>query len=306
MLLGPKLESLLGPMETGTVATDDGVQLFYQLFGAASGGEVVVFGNGIGVRYPGAARQVEALRGRYRVLCWDYRGLGQSVMLDPDGDLSMPRHARDLLAILEHLEVPRAVIVGWSMGTQVALEALRLQPERVAGFVALLGTYGRPFANAFGGPAAGLVQGFFGALHRLPFVAQGGLDLAVALPDLIHLVLSKGLFVGADADREVFDADVRSVAGAEKSLYTRTMLELAAHDAEDVLPSVGCPTLVIAGERDYLTPPREARKMARAIPDAAYREVVGGTHFALIEQHALINGWLLEFLDGVYPAARTA
>ena len=306
MLVSPHLESLLGPMEVGHLTVDDGTQLFYQLFGDP-GGDAVVFANGIGVRYPGAARQIEALRPRCRILCWDYRGMGQSVMPDPArGDISMQRHAHDVLSLLEHLGLERAIFVGWSMGVQVALEAIRLQPGRVAGLVALLGTCGRPFQNAFGGPVAAAVEGLFGLLHRFPALAQGALDLGVGLPGLTHLVLSKGLFVGADADREVFDADVRSVAGVEKALYTRTLLALSDHDAADVLPRVACPALIIAAERDYLTPPRVARWMAETIPEASYREVAGGTHFALIEQTALVNGWLLELVERVYPAPGAA
>jgi pimeloyl-ACP methyl ester carboxylesterase len=294
MLLSPDLQRQIGDMTQGHVVTDDGVTLLYQVFGD---GPAVVFGNGIGVRYPGAIKQVAALRDAYQVICWDYRGIGQSVMSDPEGDLSMGRHARDVLTILDTLEVERAIFVGWSMGAQVSLEAIRLQPERVAGLVALLGTYRQPFRTAFPDPVGGAVEGLFQLLHRYPAVAQGALDLAVALPTVAFAVLSHLPFVGADADREVFAANVRSVAGVDKRLYTRTMLALAAHDASDVLPQVRCPTLIICGERDGLTPPKVARQMAAAIDGAEYREVQGGTHFALIEQPALINRWLREFVD---------
>jgi pimeloyl-ACP methyl ester carboxylesterase len=279
------------------VQTDDGVTLHFQTVGQ---GPAIVFGNGIGVRYPGALRQMEALRDAYRVICWDYRGIGQSVMPDPEGDVSMPRHARDILAILDHLGIDRAIFVGWSMGLQVSLEAIRLQPERIAGLVALLGTYGKPFRTAFPTPVGESLEGLFRLLHRYPAVAQGALDLAVALPEVAFALLSRLLFVGADADREVFAANVRSVAGVEKRLYLRTMLALAAHDASDVLPTVRCPTLIVCGERDHLTPPRVARQMADAIAGAEYREVPRGTHFALIEQPERINVWLRELAQRVY------
>lgn len=299
MLVPQSLDFEIGPMEPGRVTTDDGVELLFQSFGQ---GPAVVFANGIGVRYPGVVRQMVPLRDAgYRVICWDYRGIGQSVMPDPiRGDVSMQRHARDILAILEHLEIASAIFVGWSMGVQVSLEAIRLQPERVAGFVALLGTYGRPFRTAFPMPIARGIEGLFGFLNRNPAVAQGALNLAVALPRVAFFALSRALFVGPDADPVVFDANVRSVAGVEKTLYTRTMLELAAHDASDVLPLVRCPALIIAGQRDHLTPPAVAMRMASVIPDAAYHEVTGGTHFAMIEQPELINGWLLAFADRVH------
>lgn len=300
MLLSRNLDRLLGCPTIGRVATDDGVELQYQSFGE---GPAVVFANGIGVRFPGAARQAVALRGAHQVICWDYRGMGQSAARRPEIDVSMLRQARDLVAILDHLSVQRAVLVGWSMGVQVSLELIRSQPERVAGLVALLGGYGRPFEAAFPAPLALGIEKLFAGLQRRPGPAQAALDLAVVLPRVALAVLSRLLFVGPDVDPEIFAANVRSVAGVEKRLYLRTMLAMAHHDASDVLPQVRCPSLIICGERDYLTPPRVARHMAQAIPGATYREVPRGTHFALIEQPELINGWLTEFMSRVYAAS---
>jgi pimeloyl-ACP methyl ester carboxylesterase len=318
MLLPRRIDEELGERQQGTVLTDDGAALLYQSFGR---GEAVVFANGIGVRYPGAVKQIAALRDRYRVLCWDYRGIGQSVLpkssragLDGrppprsesagaprgDADLTMPRHARDILAILDALAIERAVFVGWSMGVQVSLEVARRDPGRVAGLVALLGTYGQPFRTAFPAPVSAGLEGLFRLLRARPGVAQGALDLAVTLPGVAFGLLSSLLFVGSDADREVFEANVRSVAGVEKRTYLGTMLALAEHDAADVLPTLSCPSLIICGSRDHLTPPRVARVMAEKIRGAEYREVEGGTHFALIEQPAQINGWLRSFVDRVY------
>ncbi len=290
------INAALGTMEQGRVGTDDGVELLYQAFGA---GPTVVFANGIGVRYPGAVKQVQALRGRYRVLCWDYRGIGQSVM-PPEADVSMARHAGDVVAILDHLEIDDAILVGWSMGVQVSLEVVRAHPDRVRGIVALLGGCGRPFDDAFPSPVARATRGLFGWLHRHPDLMQGAFDLAVAIPDVAFSAMSKMTFVGRSADRDVFAANVRSVAGVDKRIYTRTMLALAEHNAWDLLPEVACPALVVAGSRDWLTPPRVARRMVAAMPAATYHEVPGGTHFALIEQSESINRWLVDFVDRVH------
>jgi pimeloyl-ACP methyl ester carboxylesterase len=235
------------------------------------------------------------------VICWDYRGLGQSVMPDPEhGEVSIPRHARDALCILDHLEVDRAIFIGWSMGVLVSLEVYHHSPERMAGFVALLGTYSRPFYNAFGAPTAWSIDKFFRFLNKNPRLVQRTLDLAITLPRLTFFLLSNLAFVGKDADREIFAADVRSVAGVDKSIYTRTMLAMADHDAGHILPRLTCPALVIAGQRDYMTPPRVARWMAETMPNAEYREVKGGTHFSMIEQPELVNTWLLEFARRVF------
>lgn len=297
MKLTPEIQQQLGPMERGRVQTAEGVTLDYQTFGS---GPLVVFANGIGVRYQGGAHQIEALRHRHRVLCWDYRGMGRSTMADAEGDVSMAAHARDLLALLDHLGEERAVIVGWSMGVQVGLETIRLAPQRVAGFVPMMGTFSRPFHTGLPSPVGHLVEGLFAVGRRFPPLAQAVLDLAVAAPPFTFAVLSTARFVGRDADPAVFAANVANVQKVEKRHYLRTMLALGRHDATDLLPAVRCPTLVICAQHDYLTPPRMARRMAEAIPGAEFRVVQHGTHFALAEQPELINTWLCEFVERVY------
>lgn len=284
----------VAPLEEGAIVVDDGARILYQRFGRGS--PVVVLANGIGVRWPGLAHQIRALADRASVLCWDYRGMGPSTLGHPDADVSMRRQALDAVALLDHLDVERAIFIGWSMGVQVSLEVLRARPERVSGFAALLGADGRPFRGAFPGAVAGTVEGLFAFALRHPYLAQGLLDLAVALPDVAFRVLSAAVFVGRDADRGVFDGNVRWVAETDRRVYLRTMLALAEHDARDVLPAVRCPALIVCGTRDHLTPPAVGRRMAAAIPGAEYRELAGGTHFALIEQPERLNGWLREFL----------
>lgn len=284
-------------MQQGRVDTDDNVQLLYHSFGQ---GPAIVFANGIGVRFPGALLQIEVLRRNHQVICWDYRGMGQSVMADTNGDLSMARQAKDIIAILDHLEVEQAVFIGWSMGVQVSLEVIRHQPPRVAGFVALLGTYGKPFRTGLPFPAGQVMEAVFTVAQHTPGLAQAVLDLAVIMPGAVYQLLSLARFVGRDVDRKIFDAAIRSVAGVEKRHYLRTMMALARHSARDVLPDLDCPAMIICGERDWVTPPRVARVMADSIPGAVYREVRGATHFALMEQVELINEWLVGFVDQVH------
>jgi pimeloyl-ACP methyl ester carboxylesterase len=293
MKIPPSLQVRLGPSITGEAVADDGFRLSYQVFGE---GPTVLFATGIGVRFPSAAAQIEALRDRFRVVCWDYRGLDGRPFPASDGaDVSMARHAADALAVLDAVRAPRMLCIGWSMGVQVGLEVIRRRPERTAAFVSLLGAYGEPFRNGLPPLAARAFETFFDLGLRAPTLAQGVVDLGVALPEVAFLLLSRAGFVGRDADRTIFDTNLRCVAAADRRAYLRTMLGLAVHDASDVLPRVRCPTLVIAGEHDWFGPPRVGRRMAAEIPGAIYRELPGATHFGLIEQQARVNAWIREF-----------
>lgn len=298
MDLHPHIVRRLGSLEESRFSTDDGATLTVQSFGR---GPAVLFGNGIGVRYQGAVLQIEALRPRYRVVCWDYRGMGDSALPHPLADVSMARHGADAVAVLDHLGIDRCLYVGWSMGVQVGLEAIALAPERVAGFAPMMGTYTRPFRTGFPAAVGAGIEAVFTLGERLPVVPQRLLDLAVGLPRVATRVLRASTFISARTDPEVFLANVRNVHAVDKRIYMRTMMALAHHDAEALLPRVRCPTMVICGQRDYVTPVRMARRMAAGIAGARYREVAGGSHFALIEHAELINGWLLDLAEEVLP-----
>ena len=293
MVIEAEFEQWLGSVTVGSTVADDGFPLTYQTFGETSGGgPAVVFANGIGVMYPGAALQIAGLRRDHRVVCWDYRGMGDSVSIGFPGDVSPGRHARDILRILDALEIERAVYVGWSMGVHVGLEVIRRAPARVSGFAALMGSYATPIRNAFGHPMGQLAEQSveFGLVH--PSISQTFIDLSVSHPDITHRILSRMRFVAPEVNRPVFDYMVRSVARTDRRLYLRTMLSMAEHDASDILPTLTCPSLVVCGELDFLTPPRVAQEMATAIPGAFYRAIPDGTHFALAEHPTRINRWL--------------
>ncbi len=296
MIIPRNIEKQLGSFEQGRVKTDDGVELLYQSFGQ---GPVILFANGIGVRYPGLVIHVPLLRQRYRMVTWDYRGMGQSVVPSLDADVSMARQAKDALAILNHLQVKSAIVVGWSMGVQVGLELLRLEPERIVGFVALLGAYRRPFRTAFPRPVALALESFFRLLKRYPHLVQSTLGLAVALPNVTFKLLQSVRFINDKIDAEIFATLVRSVAGVDKRIYTRTFFELARHDAQDMLAKINCPTLVIAGQYDYFSPPKNAQTMAAMIPSAKVLVVPKTTHFAMYEETELVNRALSDFFDGL-------
>jgi pimeloyl-ACP methyl ester carboxylesterase len=80
------------------------------------------------------------------------------------------------------------------------------------------------------------------------------------------------------------------------------MLQLAGeHSAEDLLPDVRVPSLVIAAERDTFTPPELARRMAELIPNAEHHLLKGGSHAAPIEQPAMIVERIERFLAERLP-----
>ncbi|MBM4320668.1 MAG: alpha/beta fold hydrolase, partial [Deltaproteobacteria bacterium] len=129
------------------LASFDGTRLGYRVYG--SRGPWLVLVNGLGSSYDCWELLLDSLAERWRVLIWDLRGLYGSAIPVNRRRLTMADHCRDLEALLAAERVSCAVVGGWSMGVQIALEAYRRLPEQVVGLVLINGTYGRFFSSCF-------------------------------------------------------------------------------------------------------------------------------------------------------------
>ena len=111
-------------------------------------GPPVLLCNGLGA--PAAAWPRLIARGSgYRVISWDYRGLGGSQRPADRERLRVEHHAADARAVLDAFGVPSATLVGWSLGVNVAFELALEDPARVAGVLAVAGVPGGSFSSLY-------------------------------------------------------------------------------------------------------------------------------------------------------------
>jgi pimeloyl-ACP methyl ester carboxylesterase len=286
-------------IEAAWFHADDGSELACYEAGNRQGPPVVLCG-GLGGGFEIWRPLIERLADRFRLLGWDYRGLYRSPRPAGPEDCSIARHVQDLRALLRHCEVRAPVVVGWSMGVQVALELYRETPDLALGLVAIHGAAGRPFTTAFDSSLSErLAPGVLGALRsvgngfsgigprlaRAPFVARSfvwmGRRLGVMAPRL-----------DLDRFREIGEAWTRLDLG----VYADIFEELGRHDASDLLDRVRTPALLVAGERDRFTPAHLFERMAERMPDAGLEIIGGATHFGLIEYPDAISESVERFL----------
>ncbi len=277
-------------------SSHDGSTLGYQ---TAGDGPLIVLANGLGGTYVAFRHLYEALGERYRVLCWDYRGLYRSTQPGPTGDLGIPVHSRDLVALLDHVGAARAVVVGWSMGVQVGLEVLRDHQHRVAGFVAINGTYGTPFRTLLASRAMRHVVPPLLALleanaRAASIVTRHAVDWQGLVPMLRRFKL-----VGPGADEALLAEVAAGLRNADFAVLSELLRRLGEHDARDLLDTIDVPTLIVTGDRDLLTPVFTARKMNRRIKGSRLVILEGATHYTPIERPVEIARELLAFLAGV-------
>lgn len=178
------------------------------------------------------------------------------------------------------------LLAGASMGGMLALEAQRQAPGRVQG-LALLGTSARADTPELLRLRASAIELF----------EQGRMDevLLANVAFAFHPAHQRdGALVGRYLDM------IRRAGAAQLIRQNRAVM--ARIDSRPLLPAVRCPTLVVCGEADGLTPPEHAREMAAAIPGAQLELLAGAGHMLTMEQPArvaaLLAGWAQRLTSG--------
>lgn len=227
---------------------------------------------------------IPLLAEHHRVIAFDNRGLGGSER--GEGAISVASLAEDASALLTALEIPRAHVMGWSLGSAIVQELALAHPDQVATAV-MYATWGR---------CDGFQRSVLAAL-RYPYVHR---DLETALATA-GLAFSPQLL-----DHPDFEAMLEPMLPAFPQNEDQMQVTVEqwdadlAHDTLDRLGGITAPTLVVVGEQDLLTPPWQAKAVADAIPGATYELLTGpgsshGLHIERPDDVArVVTGFLAE------------
>ena len=213
----------------------------------------------------------------YRVVTLDLRGFGRSSAPATDPG-SIPTYAQDVLAVMDKLEIKKAVIGGMSMGGMIAFEMYRRAPERFSGLALLTTT-----AN----PAGDVEQAFWGAIADKA-EAKGAASL---VPELM-----KDMLTGATQAKRPEMVRFLSglIAGASKRGAVAAAKALAARpDSLPTLATITVPTIIVAGREDTLIPPVFSQKMQQGIKGSKLVVIEGASHASVIEASSTVNRALL-------------
>jgi 3-oxoadipate enol-lactonase len=262
----------------GHLRVSDGEDIWFE---TAGDGAPLVLSHGLGGNAAVWYQQIPYFAQRYRVITWDQRGFGRSTnMTSRPGPVSA---ASDLLALLDHLDVERAALVGQSMGGWATLGAALRAPERVAAVVLACTTAGIPPAEM---PAMdpGLVRASVGAmpLGVHPAVGERLLELD---PARAYLYQALGSFGRRPSDPE----------------FARLLHE-TTFDPDD-LAAFDRPVLMVCGEFDGLMTPERVRDAATRFPNASVVEMAGRGHSPYFEDPDLWNAVVGDFLQSAYTTS---
>jgi pimeloyl-ACP methyl ester carboxylesterase len=196
--------------------------------------------------------QLDGLADRYHLTAFDNRGVGRSPL--PDTPFTVATMADDAAGLLRGLEIPAAHVAGFSGGAAIAQELALRHPELVRSLV-LVSTWAS--ADAY----------FRAMLDSWRWMAEAAPSERAFLEAFFVWVYTPR----AHADGTVAQITEEALAFPHKQsleAFQRTIDALVAHDTAARLHAIAAPTLVLAGGKDLIAPPRYGRVVAESIPGA--------------------------------------
>jgi pimeloyl-ACP methyl ester carboxylesterase len=265
-----------------SVISADGTRL--RAWDNEGSGIPVLISNGLGTpheAWPEINRRTE----RYRVMTWDHRGLAGSGRPVDESRITVGDHTDDFFAVMDSYDVDRAVVIGWSVGVNVAFEAALREPDRVAGVLAVAGVPGGTFEALlhplprFLRPRAGRVGShlmrYLGpVLNRLGDVLPGtpehGFDprgMTTVGLDLVH--------------GDILLRVLRQFANHDWPWYSRLARAVGDHPPVDT-SGIDIPVTYLAGTWDAITSAERMRAASAKTPNSEYVELPA-THYVPLQ-----------------------
>ncbi len=247
-----------GPMPAASesgYAPVNGIQMYYAVYGA--GDPVILLHGGLG-NADYWANQVPELAKGHKVIVADSRGHGRSTRnADP---YSYALMASDVVALMDHLKIDKAALVGWSDGGIIGLDIAIHHPERLTKLFAFGANYN----------VGGLREDTANATVFNAYIEQCGKDYAR---------LSK-----TPTEYEAFLNQISQMWATQPDYK------------KEELQGIKVPTIIADGQYDEGIKQEHTREMAQLIPNATLLILPNLSHFAMWQDPAVFNKALADFL----------
>lgn len=220
--------------------------------------------------------QIEFLKGAYRTITYDVRGFGESV--SDDHFFTMETLSNDFLELMDHLELKTTIALGLSMGGYIVLRAHEKAPERFSGLV----------------------------LADTQATADSD-DTKIKRSATLLAIKEKGLEVFADTflknvlakheSMEKVQPLYKIITGTKKAGIMGALLALISRtDTSKSLRKITVPTLILVGEKDFITTTDASLKMHEHIPLSEMKIIEQAGHLSNIDCPEEFNLALAAFL----------
>lgn len=247
--------------------------LFYEVTGE---GHPLIFTHGASWDHKQWINQINFFKKDYKVVSWDVRGHGGSSL--PKGPINPEDFILDLLALMDHLSIKKAILCGLSMGGHISLRTAIETPDRVDGLI-LIGT---PCSNAL-------------SLNQKLFIQINSLSSRFLPMKTNAFILAKML---SKQNPSTFEYVYNTFSKMPKENWHRIWSAVTRMESKDELHKVKCPTLLLIGDHDIITNFQQPILHTK-IPGAKLRIIPNAHHCTNLDNPNAVNQFTLEFIDSL-------
>ncbi|MFM8268829.1 MAG: alpha/beta fold hydrolase [Pseudomonadota bacterium] len=279
----------------GLFKAEDGTSLYYEMKGQ---GRPLVFCYGLTCRKEHWHHQIEHFSKKYRVITFDYRGHHNSSKPANDQHLTLDWCAKDLVALFDHLELKEAVVLGHSFGVPVLSKFIPLLPGKVTGAIFICGSVTNPFDHMFHSNRMTRVHQLTSFIQDQVPELMGWLWHKFTKKNRLNFLMTSQLGFNASRakEKDVFNY-IEGVHRTPFNIFYSLITDYARYDGRPFLNQIECPTLLLAGDADHITPYSLQEEMASLIPNSRLVKIPGGSHNAHMDFPDKVNLSIESFLS---------
>ncbi|MGH2409952.1 MAG: alpha/beta fold hydrolase [Chloroflexota bacterium] len=254
----------------------NGLTINYEVQGS---GEPLLLINGLADDLSSWAYQWDDFARRYQVITFDNRGIGGTDK--PDGGYTTTQMAADAAGLLDALRIPRAHVLGVSMGGMIAQEFALAYPDRVNKLL-LCGTSSEPSeANK--------------RLYRIWRETAPVLGLGQMMKEVLLWCFTPEFFQHSPEAAQETEEALTGIA-QPLAAYLSQLNSIEVHNATARLGRITAPTLVLGAPHDLIFPPFQSRQLHQGITGSTLQFTEHGGHAYLWEVAGEFNRAVLDFL----------
>ncbi|GAB4192671.1 MAG: alpha/beta hydrolase [Coleofasciculaceae cyanobacterium] len=257
----------------------NGINLFYTIQGSSENDTLLLIAGFDSDSLTWAA-MMRSLVEQYQVLRFDNRGIGQSSA--PDSPYSLKQIADDAVALLDYLHISQVHVAGHSMGGQIAQELTLAHPEKIQSLILLSSWASRDEKfNALMELFGDLTQQLEGTLYQKVLLPWLFTDAFYSTPGAMEQLISM-------IENQPFPPTSHGLYHQSRAILTS--------DTSDRITHIHCPTLVMVGKEDLITPVKFSQQLAQSIPNAELVILEQGGHALMVESADTVANVMLDFL----------
>ncbi|MFS0726264.1 alpha/beta fold hydrolase [Paenibacillus sp. 1P07SE] len=244
---------------------------FYEVSGE---GEPIIFTHGASWNHEQWQEQVAFLKSSYKLVTWDVRGHGRSTL--PEGRVDPEDFSKDLVALMDHLQLKQATLTGLSMGGHISLQTAIRYPDRVKRLV-LIGT---PCSNSFN-------------WYEKMFVPVNRFTSKWISMKMSGAIQAKMLSKFNPANYEYI---TRAFSMMTHDNWNRVWSAVTRMESKHDLQKVKCPTLLLIGDHDTMTNYQQDY-MHQNISNSELKVISRAHHATNLDNPEEVNLAILEFME---------